>query len=363
MLTLYLAADCHAKADWLVGINASAALARASKKPDSSLGRVQTPTLAMIASRYLEHRGFLPSNYWSLSVTLGKDDALRKFRYVEDIRDKATAEAIADHLKSCLEATITKVERKTVHEQPPLLYDLTELQKECNIHHDMSAEQTLNAAQSLYEKKLISYPRTGSRYIPADVMPGIPSLLRMILRMETFAHLYDSIDPLRTTRRSVDGTKVTDHHALIITGGYVTCELTANEQRVYDMICGRMLEAFGPRCEKETLLIEVTIDDLLFRSHSVKTVSAGWRAVYNRPEEPGGEDDDIGTADVEYAEDESLSVMGHSLVKGKTRPKPLYTEATLLAAMEMPCQRGQCERSSTMPSAVRNSNRRETSGG
>jgi DNA topoisomerase-3 len=331
---LYLAADCRAKADWLVGINASAALAKATRRPDSSLGRVQTPTLAMIASRYLEHRGFLPSDYWSLSATLGKGDALRKFRYVEDLKDKATAEAIADRLKSSPEATITKVERKTVHEQPPLLYDLTELQKECNVHHDMSAEQTLNAAQSLYEKKLISYPRTGSRYIPADVMPGIPSLLRMILRMETFAHLYDRIDPLRTTRRSVDGSKVTDHHALIITGDYVVGELTANEQQVYDIICGRMLEAFGPRCEKDTLSIEATIDDRLFRSRSVKTVSAGWHAVYNRPEEPGGEDDDIGATGVEYAEGETLTVMGHSLAKGKTCPKPLYTEATLLAAME-----------------------------
>ncbi len=331
---LYLAADFRAKADWLVGVNASNALSKVSGIPKSSLGRVQTPTLAMIASRYLEHRGFLPSDYWNLSATLGKDGTLRKFRYVEDIRDAATADTIADRLKSCPEATITKVEKKRVQEAPPLLYDLTALQKDCNTLHDMSAEQTLNAAQSLYEKKLISYPRTGSRYIPPNVMPGIPSLLRMILRMETFAHLYDSIDPLRTTRRCVDGSKMTDHHALLITGDYARETLSTNEQRVYDLICGRMLEAFGPKCEKDTLLIEATVGDMLFRSRFTETVSAGWRAVYNRPEERGEDENGICAADVEYVEGESLSVMGHSLAKRKTRPKPLYTEATLLTAIE-----------------------------
>jgi DNA topoisomerase-3 len=215
------------------------------------------------------------------------------------------------------------------------LYDLTALQKDCNVHYDMSAEQTLNAAQSLYEKKLISYPRTGSRYIPQDVWPQIPSLLGMILRMDGFSRLSGVIDPLRTSRRSVDDSKVTDHHALIITGNYVRETLTQNEQRVYYLICGRMLEAFGPRCEKDTLLIEATIGDMLFRSRSVEVVSAGWRGVYNRPEERGEEDDDIGAAGFEPVEDETLAVMGHSLVKLKTRPKPLYTEATLLSAMEV----------------------------
>jgi DNA topoisomerase-3 len=152
--------------------------------------------------------------------------------------------------------------------------------------------------------------------------------------MDKFAHLYEGIDPLRTSRRSVDASKVTDHHALLITGDYVRETLTGGEQRVYDMICGRMLEAFGPRCEKDTLLVEATIGGLPFRSRSTTVVSAGWRGVYNRPEEPGSEDDDIGAAGVEYIEGETLPVMGHSLAKGKTRPKPLYTEATLLSAME-----------------------------
>jgi DNA topoisomerase-3 len=145
------------------------------------------------------------------------------------------------------------------------------------------------------------------------------------------------IDPLRASRRSVDDSKVTDHHALIITGDYVRVSLSENERRVYDLICGRMLEAFGPRCEKDSLLIEATISDMLFRSRSVEVVSAGWRAVYNRPEEQDGDDDDrsdCGAAGFVPAEGEILSVTGHSLTARKTRPKPLYTEAALLTAME-----------------------------
>lgn len=327
------AADCRAKADWLVGINASRALASASGDANSSLGRVQTPTLAMIASRYLENRGFLPSDYWTLHITLQKGDVLRKFRYVDEIRDKAKAEALLTQIKAQSQAAVDSVEKKWIQDAPPLLYDLTTLQKECNVFYDMPAEKTLNAAQSLYEKKLISYPRTGSRYIPQDMMRHIPSLLRMALRMEQFAHFAGGIDPLRSSQRPVDDEKVTDHHALIITGDYAR-ELTAAEEKVYHLIAGRMLEAFAPRCEKETMLVEATIGDMLFRSRSVEVVSPGWRGVYNRPEERGEEDDDIHAAGVEFTGGEALPVMGYSLAQGKTRPKPLYTEATLLSAME-----------------------------
>ena len=148
------------------------------------------------------------------------------------------------------------------------------------------------------------------------------------------AHFAERIETWRPAHRSVDGAKVTDHHALIITGNYVRETLTANERRVYDLICGRMLEAFGPRCEKETLLIEATIGDLPFRSRSVETIVPGWRGVYNRPEEPDGEVDNTGAIGIEFTEGETLSVMGRSLAGRKTRPKPLYTEAALLTAME-----------------------------
>lgn len=331
--TLYMAADCRAKADWLIGLNASMALAISSGMGNNSLGRVQTPTLAMICSRYLENKNFTSTNYWQLHISLEKTGAYRQFHYTEDFKEKEDAEKLFTRLKAYPSAQITKVERKTVHQAQPLLYDLTTLQKDCNIHLDLSAEKTLEVAQSLYEKKLISYPRTSSRYIPQDVFREIPSLLRMIGRMDEFKHLAGDTDRLRPETRSVNDKKITDHHALIITGDYPR-ELSGTEKHVYRMIAGRMLEAFAPKCEKESLLIEASFDGLLFRSRSQKILSPGWRNIFNYPEdkeeEEKGTDEDLAV----FGEGETAKVGGHSLVQKKTMPKPLYTEATLLAAME-----------------------------
>lgn len=326
---LYRAADCRAKTDWLVGMNASNALARISGITNSSLGRVQTPTLAMIASRTLQHRGFLPADYWNLMVTLRHGERLCKFHHVEDIRDQATAEALAAKLETCKEAKVVQVKNKRILEAQPLLYDLTTLQQECNIRYELSAAKTLEVAQALYEKKLITYPRTCSRYIPQDMMPQLPSLLRMILRMEPFAHFTEGIDPLRPARRSIDASRVTDHHALLITGNYPD-ELSLSERRVYKLICGRMLEAFAFTCQKDTTQVEVAIDGLLFRSHSTRMYAAGWRGVYNHPSED--EEDDAG--DVSFTEGELLSIEGYNIARLQTRPQPLFTEGSLLGAME-----------------------------
>ena len=276
--SLYHAADCRAKADWLVGINASQALAIASGTFNQSLGRVQTPTLAMICARFKENREFVPTDYWQLSVTL---------------------------------------------------------QKDCNVHLDLSAEKTLAVAQSLYEKKLISYPRTGSRYIPDDVMRQVPDLLRGVIGMKEFREYGGTLDWDNLSTRSVNAGKVTDHHALIVTGVQPVME-TLNEQElaVYRMIAGRMLEAFSPKCEKETLVIETTVDGLTFRSHSVSVVKPGWRAVFNRSEDKEKDEETENKGTARFDESETVPVSGRSLAKKKTMPKPLYTEATLLAAME-----------------------------
>lgn len=284
--SLYHAADCRAKADWLVGINASQALAIASGTFNQSLGRVQTPTLAMICARFKENREFVPTDYWQLSVTLKKGDDFRQFRHVENILEKTEADRLYDRITTDSMATITKTERKRGFQAPPLLYDLTALQKDCNVHLDLSAEKTLAVAQSLYEKKLISYPRTGSRYIPDDVMRQVPDLLRGVIGMKEFREYGGTLDWDNLSTRSVNAGKVTDHHALIVTGVQPVME-TLNEQElaVYRMIAGRMLEAFSPKCEKETLVIETTVDGLTFRSHSVSVVKPGWRAVFNRSED------------------------------------------------------------------------------
>jgi len=330
---LYMAADCRAKADWLIGINTSSALALSSGMGNNSLGRVQTPTLAMICQRYRENRNFVSTAYWQLHITLEKEGLHCQFRYTEDLKDKAEAENLFSHLKTYPSAMITKVERKNVYQAQPLLYDLTTLQKDCNIHLDLSAEKTLEIAQTLYEKKLISYPRTSSRYIPEDVFREIPSLLRMALRMDHFKHFADVIDTLRLPKKTVNDKKITDHHALIITGDYAQ-ELSALEREVYHMIAGRMLEAFAPRCEKESLLMEASFDDLLFRSRSGKVLSPGWRDVFGYAEDKEEDEKEFGEGSTEFEEGENVQVGGHSLAQKKTMPKPLYTEATLLTAME-----------------------------
>lgn len=330
---LYEAADCRAKADWLVGINASQALAHASGLGNNSLGRVQTPTLAMICARYRENREFTPAAYWQLALTLRKDDRLRRFRHTEKIGRQQTAEELYKRIAECGAAQITVVDSRKAYQAPPLLHDLTALQKACNIYLDYSAEETLAAAQSLYEKRLITYPRTGSRYIPEDVMATIPALLERIFRQEEFAELESHLDTKRLTRRSVDGSKVTDHHALLPTGQPPADNLTEQERVVYRMIVLRTLEAFAPRCEKEVSFVEAAVDGLLFRSRELRVEKPGWRAICNR-EEDREEEETSEEATAEFIMGETLPVDGLSLGKSHTVPKPLYTEATLLAAME-----------------------------
>ena len=274
--SLYAAADSRAKADWLVGMNASRALAAVSGSANNSIGRVQTPTLAMICARFKENRNFVSTPYWQLHITLKQGEAHRLFIHPEHFGDKKAAETAYGRIIPGSAVTITKVERGTVFQQAPLLYDLTSLQKDCNIHHDLTADKTLSIAQSLYEKKLVSYPRTGSRYIPEDIMANIPALLEKIIAMPLFREYGRSFDFSALNTRSVDTTKVTDHHALIITG-VAPEELSEAESAVYTLIAGRMLEAFSPLCEKERLLMECMCGGMDFRSRSAFIVNTGWR--------------------------------------------------------------------------------------
>lgn len=331
--SLYEAADCRAKADWLVGMNASRALAMVSGTTNSSIGRVQTPTLAMICARFRENRDFIPVDYWQLHITLQKDGDFRQFRYTENIATKQAADELYHRITSDMQAVVTKVERKRGFQAPPLLYDLTALQKDCNTHLDLSAEKTLAVAQSLYEKKLISYPRTGSRYIPDDVMRQVPELLKQIISMKEFREYGGGFDMSALTTRSVNAKKVTDHHALIITG-IRPGGLDEKEQAVYRMIAGRMLEAFSPKCEKETLTMRATVDGRDFLSHTTSVIVPGWRGVFNRTEDKEEDEQNTNKGTAVFSESETVPVAGRSLSQKKTTPKPLYTEATLLAAME-----------------------------
>ena len=331
--SLYAAADSRAKADWLVGMNASRALAIVSGSANNSIGRVQTPTLAMICARFSENRNFVSTPYWQLHITLKQGGAHRQFIHLEEFKDKVTAEAAYRKITSGSIVTVTKAERKRTFRQAPLLYDLTALQKDCNIHYDLTADKTLSIAQSLYEKKLISYPRTGSRHIPEDVMVHIPALLQKVVAMPEFREYGNAFDLSGLNTRSVDNTKVTDHHALIITG-IEPQDLSETESAVYTMIAGRMLESFSSPCEKESLLMECTCEGMDFRSRSSVIVNPGWRGVFRRKEDRDEDEPDGNGGSAVFAVGDAVPVTGHGMAQKKTMPKPLYTEATLLGAME-----------------------------
>ena len=213
---LYQSAKARSEADWLVGINATQALTIAAGKGTYSLGRVQTPTLAMVCRRFLENKNFVPTPFWQMHFITEGDGKVVKFQTANRWNNKADAEAVYQKLKSANSVTISKVECKEKTEEPPLLYDLTTLQKDANVRYGFTAEQTLAIAQKLYEAKAITYPRTSSRYIPDDVYDEIPKLLRTLVNSEQWGAL--SMTVRKPNRHSVDASKVTDHHALLITG-------------------------------------------------------------------------------------------------------------------------------------------------
>ena len=322
---LYLAAKARSESDWLVGINGTQALSIAAGHGTYSVGRVQTPTLAMVCARYWENRRFTPEAFWQLHIaTDGCDEGTVKFSSSEKWKEKESATELYNKVKSAGTATVTKAERKEKTEETPLLYDLTTLQKEANAKHGFTAEQTLEIAQKLYEKKLITYPRTGSRYIPEDVFAEIPKLLAFIGALPEWK---GKVQPKAVpTRRSVDGGKVTDHHALLVTGEKPLF-LSKEDSTVYQMVAGRMIEAFSEKCVKDTATVTAECAGVEFTVKGSVIRQAGWRAVY-------GVEDKEETSIPDWREGDTLTLKGCSITAGKTKPKPLHTEATLLSAME-----------------------------
>ena len=323
--SLYLAAKARSEADWLVGINGTQALSVAAGRGTYSVGRVQTPTLAMVCKRYWENRRFTPEPVHQLHFTTPSVSASEvvKFASVEKWKDKEEAATLYNKVKEQMCATIVKVEKKEKVENPPLLYDLTTLQKEANTKHGFTAEQTLDLVQKLYEAKLVTYPRTSSRYIPEDVFAEVPLLFERLSAHSLFADKIKSMDGLN--RRSVDASKVTDHHALLVTPNRPLA-LYKNEQLIYDMIVGRMIETFSPECVKDTTTVRAECEGVEFETKGCIVRKAGWRSVYD--------DDKEDTVLPDWNEGDTLAINGCSMSSGMTRPKPLHTESTLLAAME-----------------------------
>lgn len=322
---LYYAAKARSEADWLVGINATQAITLAAGRGTYSLGRVQTPTLAMVCKRFWENKRFTPETFHQLHFgTEHKDGTVVKFDSDEKYKDKAAAEELYNKVKGTRSATLTKVVRKEKVEDTPLLYDLTTLQKDANSKHGFTAEQTLAIAQKLYEAKLITYPRTGSRYISEDVFAEIPKLLQTLKNRPVWS-LY-ALSIKKPTRRSVDGSKVTDHHAIIITGE-LPKHLSNEDMTIYDMIVGRMLEAFSEKCIKDVTQVTAECCGITFTAKGSVIKKEGWRYIY------GADKKDV-LLPADWNEGDVVSVNSSSLTTGQTKPKPLHTEASLLAAME-----------------------------
>ena len=323
---LYYSAKARSEADWLVGINASRALSIA-RKGGYSLGRVQTPTLAMVCRRYIEYRDFSSVPYWKLSVHTEKEGLSLKAVGCKDNESEASAQTALAALRSQSQLTVETVTRKVTHTAPPLLYDLTALQKDANRRQGFSADKTLSIAQSLYEKKITTYPRTGSRYISEDVFEEVPALLRKIGKTLS--------NPLN--RHSVDNAKITDHHAIIPTGE-TPSGLSTDEITIYQMVVNRFIEAFSSDSEEERMQVRFTNGTNTFTWKACRQISLGWKAVQKdkatEADKKEDSDEHILSSLPNLTEGEVLSLVNADITEHKTKPKPLYTEATLLSAME-----------------------------
>lgn len=341
---LYHAAKARSEADWLVGINGTQALTIAAGRGTYSVGRVQTPTLGMVCERYWEHKRFESKPFWQVHFGVVDADSgnILKFTSANRWTDKATATDIYNKVKDTGSAIITKVVTKRKVEKAPLLYDLTTLQKEANSQHGFTAEHTLSIAQKLYEAKFITYPRTSSRYISDDVFATLPKLFK---NLENHSEYGEKVKLLPGSedysKNSVNAAKVTDHHALLITEN-AAIGLFKDEKIVYDMILCRMIEAFSADCIKDITSVTAQVDhDVEFGISGSIIRQTGWRAL-SLKEKNNRQDKDADATDNEvkdqvipnWQEGQHITLSGCTITEGKTKPKPLHTESTLLAAME-----------------------------
>lgn len=348
-LNLYDAAMCRAEADWLVGINATRALT-CKYNAQLSCGRVQTPTLSIIARREAEIKEFVPKPYYGIGVRCqappllftwrdGKSRGYRTF-------DRAKAEKLAEDIRDAGALTVTEVKRTPKKTPAPQLYDLTELQREANRRFDYSAKETLNIMQRLYENhKVLTYPRTDSRYLSSDIVPSIRERLDACA-VGPYRKLAGRLANQKITANPsfVDDKKVTDHHAIIPTEQFVQLDhMTVDERRVYDLVVRRFLAVLYPPFEYEQteITVEAAGESLVAKGKIVK--SQGWKEVYG--EEDGWDGEDGGSQAAESLKEQTLPelakgqrITGYtvSVTEGKTKPPAPFNEATLLSAMENP---------------------------
>lgn len=328
---LYAAGNARAIGDWLLGMNASRlyTLKYANGKGVLSVGRVQTPTLALIVRRFEEIRNFIPKQYWEIKTTYRAvvfNATSGRFDTVEE------AARIIEVIKSEL-FEIVSFEQKKGNEAPPRLFDLTALQVECNKKFGYTADETLRHIQSLYEKKMVTYPRVDTTFLPDDLYPKIEDILKS---MEPYANFTAPLlaKPIRKSKKVFDDAKITDHHAIIPTG-IKPAGLVTEEKRVYDLIARRFIAAFYPDCIVSNTTVLGMVADIEFKATGKVILDDGWRVLYPKKE---SDKDDEQEADKEQLM--PIFVKGEKgehipdLLEKMTQPPKLLTEATLLRAME-----------------------------
>ncbi|MFR2332123.1 MAG: DNA topoisomerase III [Flavonifractor plautii] len=338
---LFRSARARSEADWLVGLNVTRALT-CRHNAQLSAGRVQTPTLALIVEREEAIRRFVPQEFWTVTAKLpGFTATWRDPNGQARLFDRERAEALAARLAG-KEGMVTRLKRTRRQAPPPAAYDLTELQRDANKKYAYSAKETLAILQNLYEiHKVVTYPRTDSRYIPDDVVPTLPERLRSVM-VEDYKPLAAELlrsRPLQT-KYLVNAAKVTDHHALLPTEEPVELwRLTGPERNIYDLIVRRFLAVLLPPFEYEEVALTLEVEGETLHARGKAVLSPGWRAAYDRtfaPEEEDEEGDEKEQSLPTLAEGERLTVQSARANPGKTAPPKRYTEATLLTAMEHP---------------------------
>ncbi|MDR1206214.1 MAG: DNA topoisomerase III [Peptococcaceae bacterium] len=338
---LYHSAVCRAEADWLVGLNVTRAL---SCKFNAQLtaGRVQTPTLAMIVQREQDIHRFVPKDYWTVHGQFPGFTGLWKHAKTQESRlfDRSEAEALVQKV-SGKSGVLSEVTKELKKEQPPAAYDLTELQRDANKRFNYSAKQTLSIIQNLYERhKLLTYPRTDSRYITDDMAPTLPERLRAIA-VGPYASLAAGLlrNNAYSTKRIIDNAKVTDHHAIIPTEQPLNLSaLTAEERNVYDLAARRFIAVLSPPFEYEETRIRATVEGENFHAKGKIVRSPGWKAAYgSRPDEDSDDEDQEKEQSLPAVKKgDQVRLQSAKITAGKTKPPARYTEATLLSAMEHP---------------------------
>ena len=351
---LYMAGLSRAIGDWLLGMNATRlyTLKYGQNRQVLSIGRVQTPTLALIVNRQKEIDNFKPEPYWVLA-TVYRDTTFTA------TSGKFTSKEEGEKAFKTIDGkpiVITKVEKKEGKESPKPLYDLTSLQVDCNRKYGLSAEQTLNLIQSLYEHKLTTYPRVDTQFLPDDVYPKCPQTMNGLFQTKfagkaPYAELVRKLGgkPLKKTKKIFDNSKVTDHHAIIPTG-VIPNGLSDLEYKVYDLIARRFIAAFYPDCKYSTTTVLGDIDGIEFKATGKEILDAGWREVYLEERENSENSEHSEYADNSENPEKASSadeertlptfVKGESgehkptLTEKMTTPPPYYTEASLLRAME-----------------------------